>query len=387
VVLGLLAGLATLRLRRGPRRAGRAIAAAWAASLVLVLGLEWGHDALFGFRASGPAPAAAAPRFDPSNHGGALARWEALVKGAGLGVRGVYWKVGIAAFEDHPLAGAGALGFAGEYFARSPSLAQSGAAPVEMYAHNAAIQLLAETGLAGFALVLAALALWTLGTAGRAARRAGRPTGGASAARTAAGLRSLLDMGLVLLAFSLTEFPLWYASFLGVGAILLGLGAAPRLRLPALRPLLATAAAAGLCVAAAAALDDIRLHRAWRHPEDPASREDLAALHGSLLAPFSDLYLVRTLPDDRVASLDADEAAAWLALARRSFAFLPNPETLRRLLRYAAAAGDQALIERLRDRVMARQPELLPRLDRDLAGLRAELAARRPRGASATSAQ
>lgn len=102
------------------------------------------------------------------------------------------------------------------------------------HAHNVVFQLLAETGIAGAALVVAAAVGWLAGLRG---------------VRLTLEHWWLLGLLGVIGAHSMLEMPLWYAYFLGIAAIALGLGAT---RFLALRPSSLKRAALGLILAAGA---------------------------------------------------------------------------------------------------------------------------------------
>lgn len=83
------------------------------------------------------------------------------------------------------------------------------------HAHNLALQLLAETGLAGFSIVFGAAILWFADL-----RRATMDSC----------WWWLLALLSVIGVHSMLEYPLWYSNFLGPAALLLGLGAHRMLR-------------------------------------------------------------------------------------------------------------------------------------------------------------
>ncbi len=113
-------------------------------------------------------------------------------------------------FVQAPLLGTGFGQFAWHHFLYQASTGAAAAPGVFNHAHNIVLQLMAETGSAGALLIVGAALLWL------------------------ADLRSvrfdlewwwLLALLAVIGVHSMLEFPLWYAYFLGVGALLLGFGA------------------------------------------------------------------------------------------------------------------------------------------------------------------
>lgn len=113
-------------------------------------------------------------------------------------------------FVESPLTGAGYGQFAWHHFLWAPPEAEAAAPGVFHHAHNFVLQLMAETGLAGACLVAGALLFWLWGIG--------------------KGARDLewwwvVGMVAVIALHSLLEYPLWYSYFLGIAALLLGLGA------------------------------------------------------------------------------------------------------------------------------------------------------------------
>jgi O-antigen ligase len=124
------------------------------------------------------------------------------------------WGEGWQMFLDAPLIGAGFGQFAWEHFLHQAANDAAAAPGVFNHAHNIVVQLLAETGIAGALIVVGAAVVWI------------------------ADLRNvkfapewwwLLALLSVIGIHSMLEHPLWYAYFLGVAALLLGLGAERRI--------------------------------------------------------------------------------------------------------------------------------------------------------------
>lgn len=127
------------------------------------------------------------------------------------------WQLAWQLFTTAPLTGVGIGKFAGAAFRAGlePSLTQYGN-QVWTSPHNLPLQLLAETGILGAFLVFASLGSWCL--------QIGR--------RCVVGAQ--LDLWWIIAAVgielihSMVEFPLWSAHFLGVTALLVGLGSGAR---------------------------------------------------------------------------------------------------------------------------------------------------------------
>jgi len=125
------------------------------------------------------------------------------------------WLLAWHIFTNSPFWGVGIGEFAGAAFRSglSPDLTRFG--QVWTSAHNLPLQLLAETGALGTFLVLGGLCTWCW-QAGR------RYVAGAQAAMW----WIIAAVGIELI-HSMVEYPLWSAHFLGVTALLMGLGTQP----------------------------------------------------------------------------------------------------------------------------------------------------------------
>jgi O-antigen ligase len=122
-------------------------------------------------------------------------------------------------FLSAPVLGAGWGQFAWHHFLHVAAVGATAAPGVYNHAHNIVLHLFAETGAIGGLLVMGAAVLWI-----------------ADLKRIRLDLEWwwILALLAVLFAHSMVEYPLWYSYFLGVAAVLLGLGAqrAIRLKLP-----------------------------------------------------------------------------------------------------------------------------------------------------------
>jgi O-antigen ligase len=267
-------------------------------------------------------------------------------------VRSGLLATGAAIWREAPLAGAGwgrfpaasfpaaALPAATAFVAGSEDFVPT---PGE-HAHNLFVQLAAETGLAGLATVT-----WLLVLLGLALRR-GPPDD-----RRLLGLALLTVLGL----HSLVEYPLWYAYFLGVAALAVGLllpgaatagghaeaagpggeaGRAPAATAapasaarPAIgrRPL-ALLALAGFVALAVLRHDYGQVERYLRWPladpgETPPAWEQVIAgmtrlRRDSAFAPWIDYALARALP------IDGDELAAKLRMVELAMQRFPSTD-------------------------------------------------------------
>jgi O-antigen ligase len=238
-----------------------------------------------------------------SNHG--EARWHA-------------WLLALRVFADAPIVGAGIGEFAGAVFelGLSPQMALG-----EVWAspHNLPLQLLAETGALGAVLALGGLCVWCW----QAVRRY-------FAAREPAMWWIIAAVGIELI-HSMFEFPLWSAHFLGVTALVMGLGTSLAAR-AATASRLSRTAAAGICAAIALALalllrDYLRLDETYVTGTSitlasaaDASRDAtvMRAVARGPLAPTAELWIFLGAP------LDRSDLAAKLAMSERLARYFPS---------------------------------------------------------------
>ncbi len=246
------------------------------------------------------------------------------------------WQAALAIAAEHPVAGVGWGAFAGEYFRYLA--ASGGLAPPGLYnnVHNLPLQLLAETGIAGAALLLVP-AGWGLLRALKA-----RPD--------SAHWWLWATLG-VFAIHSLLEYPLWYAYFLGIAALLLGLCPSP-----VLQPRLARFGrmiAASAVLAGAANLvflwKDYRVFERVVRPtieqlRSPGFAGTILRIHrNALLTPYVELSMVMPLPANR------DDLERRLALNERVIRFTPQPVLVYRQVLLLALAGRVAEARSLLD--------------------------------------
>lgn len=141
---------------------------------------------------------------------------------SGGSIRLHIWHEAWLIFTQFPFLGAGFGQFAWQHFLLGPSLHDTGITGLYTNAHNLVMHVAAEMGLAGLFVLLATLGLWLRQTALlRWAGSAGEQEaarGGRYDAYHWWGYSALAVLGI----HSLLEYPLWYAYFLGVAALLLG---------------------------------------------------------------------------------------------------------------------------------------------------------------------
>jgi O-antigen ligase len=236
--------------------------------------------------------------------------------GSGLSIRLYMWHQALLMWSRAPLLGVGFGQYAGVFFQQAAELSRYHIANYDRNAHNALMQLLAETGLLGTGLVCAGLGAWLRGLRRRFA--------------VTAETWWMLCLLSVLFVHSMLEYPLWHADFLGVAAILLGMGSESNLRLHL--SALSRYAFPVMMLAGVLALGSV-LH-AYRDLEQllyprilPKTRAEVLARNqellnvdrDSLLAPYVELTYAGIIVADRSNLQDK------LALDRRVLRFMPVP--------------------------------------------------------------
>jgi O-antigen ligase len=279
-------------------------------------------------------------------HGGLLPK----AGGSSLGIRVYLWHQALLMWSRAPLLGVGFGQYAGMFFEQAAELSRYHIANFDRNAHNALLQLLAETGLLGAGLVGAGLGAWLWGL-----RR-----------RLAPGAEAwwMLCLLSVLFVHSMLEYPLWHANFLGVAAILLGMGSVRgvRLRLSALsRYAFPVMVAAGFFALASVgqayyALELLMYPRAL--PKDRgevvARNEAMLQLHrDTLLAPYVEMVYAGSIVADRNNLQDK------LALNGRVLRLLPVPELAYRQVLLLGLNGERAAALLQLDRCAAVFPQRL----------------------------
>ena len=298
-VLGALTG----QLQAAPQARRLKFAAYGFACTMLAaqLAIPWINQALH----FGPASQGAFERLVQISSEHTEARWQA-------------WLLALRIFADAPVLGAGIGEFAGAAFdlGLSPEMARG---EVWTSPHNLLLQLLAETGALGAFLALAGLCAWCWQT-GRRCFAAPQP----------AVWWVIAAVGIELI-HSMFEFPLWNAHFLGVTALVMGLGTVPGAYSKTASRLSRTMAAA-ICAALGIALalllrDYVRLDatRITGTSITVASAADSArdgavmrALTHGPLAPTAELWIFLG------AALDRAELADRIRMSERVARYFPS---------------------------------------------------------------
>lgn len=231
-----------------------------------------------------------------------------------VAIRFYLWHEAALIFAQYPLLGAGFGQFGWQHFLLTPQLAEPMISGLYNNAHNLVMQLAAETGLAGLAILLVTVGLWL-----RQAWRGGRDAAHWWAYAVLA----------VLAIHSLLEYPLWYQYFLGIAAFTLGLTERSSHALE-LRRLGRVSVAMILLLGA---LSLAQLHQSYRKLEAglalrPQSAQDAAypeRVRDALLAVY-DHALLRSYAELFLTSLiepSPEHLADKLAMNGRALRFVP----------------------------------------------------------------
>jgi O-antigen ligase len=253
------------------------------------------------------------------------------------------WRLAWRIFANAPIAGAGIGEFAGAAFRSglSPGLTQLGN-QVWTSPHNLPLQLLAETGALGTFLALAGLCTWCW-QAGRRYFATAQPA-----------MWWIITAVGIELIHSAVEFPLWSAHFLGVTALLMGLGTRPS-TISRIASRLTWILAAGTCLALALAMaillrDYVRLlsTRVTGTTVTLANAADAArdaavmhALTRGLLAPPAEYAIILGAP------LDRSQLSDRLKMSERIARHYPTDAIIVRRAAFLAFDGQAAAARRL----------------------------------------
>jgi O-antigen ligase len=139
----------------------------------------------------------------------AVTSFQRLFEFASGSIRLELWRETWFIFLQSPLLGVGWGQFAWQHFEYGVLFKSSGLSGLYNNAHNIIMQLLVETGLVGAVVVVGGVVIWLHGL-----RRMAFDIY----------LWWLLGLLAIIGIHSMLEFPLWYSHFLGIAALLLGLG-------------------------------------------------------------------------------------------------------------------------------------------------------------------
>ncbi len=245
---------------------------------------------------------------------GATAYDRLFLQVSGFDQRLRLWHAAWQTFIDSPWLGAGAGSLPWQLFSANEHMAENWRPGVAEHVHNLFLQLLAEFGLVATIPAVLLLALWLWSLRGRTWTPAGL------------WMAAILCIGFV---HSQLEYPLWYAFFLGITALLLGAAdaAGPRLatgvRGAALAALVLAAAAVPLNLLRldyqklGSALDAMAAPQATTETRRRAILGLLDMEHQSLIFPHVLATLAATMTADR------NQLPAKLDLCQRAMHFAP----------------------------------------------------------------
>ena len=246
---------------------------------------------------------------------GSLTAMQRLTTGDGSGsIRLYLWHEAWLIFTQFPVLGAGLGQFASQHFQMGPLLQATNISGLYNNAHNLVMQLAAEMGLAGLLILFATLGMWMWQ--------------GVRAQFTIYhwwGYTVLLVLGI----HSMLEYPLWYAYFMGIAAILLGMLDSSTYRLE-LRALGRLSVAAILLLGIVSLVQfqhgyqllertlSSRPKSAGDTDFSQRMRAQLLDVHGTpLLQPYAELFMNTWI------EVSADELDNKLALNERAMNFVP----------------------------------------------------------------
>lgn len=256
----------------------------------------------------------------------------------GGSIRLYLWHEAMQMFFQNPLLGIGFGQFAWHHFQLLPQLQATNISGLYNNAHNLVLQLAAVAGIPGLLALLVPLGIWLLGI--RRVTFSGAHWWGYS-------------MLGVLAVHSLLEYPLWYAYFIGVAAVLLGAFDEKRYRLE-LRNIGRLATLAILLLGLVTLL---QLRSGYQQLKNtlalrsvsaniattfPLIRSGLiAAYNQPLLSPYAEMYMFTytELNDDRIEQK--------IALGDNVMRFLPIAPVVYREALFLAQGGHQAQAEQL----------------------------------------
>lgn len=262
-------------------------------------------------------------------------------------IRLYMWHEAVLIFQQSPWLGVGFGQFAWHHFELLPVLRADNITGLYNNAHNLILQLAAEAGIAGLLALVVAIGAWLYGLRG--------------AARTAAHWWGYAVLG-VLGIHSMLEYPLWYAYFLAVTALLLGAFDETRYRLslPNLwRVSLLVVLLAGLVSLTHLRIDYQKIRGILA--VDPAASSTaeqtrnalkglLAVEQGSLLSPYADLFIFP------MAEVNADRIKQKIALGNMAMHFTPIAPIVYRQAIFLAEDGQMDAARQLLEQAIWSYP-------------------------------
>ncbi|MDP1681954.1 MAG: Wzy polymerase domain-containing protein [Burkholderiales bacterium] len=272
---------------------------------------------------------------------------------SGVDVRLGLWREAVQIWLAHPFVGAGFGQFAWQHFMLSSesAIAQAPAALLPsplagaMYnhSHNLLAQIGAEFGGAGLLLLLAGAGYWLAGSLRQPATKAGWWVAAVLA---------------VLTIHSLLEYPLWYAPFLGIAAILIGAADTHTLRLQLsglMRAAFGLMLVLGWISLVGIADSYSQLEGLFRARQAPPSVQEIERVlqhvrHESMLTPYSDFAYAAGITPNR-AQIE-DQQLLNSAVMR----FAPTQDVVYRQALLLSLQGEAAAAQGMLKRALAVYP-------------------------------
>lgn len=262
-----------------------------------------------------------------------LPDWDS-VRDQAATLRVVVWELAWRLIQSAPWMGVGPGEFAGAGFAIGlpPALAAHG---IWTSPHNLILQLLSETGIAGAGLVGIGLVTW-LYRASREFSRIRHPA-----------LWWVMACTGVEFVHALLEYPFWYAHFLAMTALIMGIGSSSGMpvRPLVLRTVFASSVIVGMALLTVNLRDYLRFdllspmiagRSLSAESELVRDRATLAQLSAGLLAPRVELWLFMSFP------LDSTGLGEKIAVGERLMRTWPSLQVVIRQCIFLAMAGRNA---------------------------------------------
>ncbi|HLD08799.1 MAG TPA: Wzy polymerase domain-containing protein, partial [Methylophilaceae bacterium] len=265
------------------------------------------------------------------------------------------WHAAWIMFKDAPWFGLGWGEFDWGYFERASLLAVSTVDQRVNHAHNLFMQLLAETGTVGLLLVVMGVATWLLRVL-----RAGYHRDRYSSSHSPLPCFLLFAVLGVLGIHTMLEYPLWYAHFLGIAALLMGLADPQDFPVgSSLRRAIVLISGIGLFLATSLAWDYNKIEH-WLvsarrfqvvDADLPQFREDMLSVRRNpLLAPYVDVTLALS------AEPSLDHLQDKLTLSTSAMHFEPVADLVFAQAVLLSLAGRQEEAYRLLDMALVAYP-------------------------------